>query len=137
VASNATSSTPCCLQKSANAAMPSALLANERPGPADSTKASREVELTSTPQMTRVTVTCLVRAIDGLATVRSCVTYRRRSQTLDFGFSPEGSRGAAAASEAPQPRASHSDILTCFCRLYLDTRDLSSCEVFAQQHTKP
>src|ERR1700722_4220838 len=41
-------------------------------------------------------------------------------------LSTGGITGAAAASEAPQPRAPHSDIFTCFCRLYLDTRDLSS-----------
>src|SRR3954468_20639403 len=58
--------------------MPSMVLGNCCHAPLRPTRASRVCEPTSTPQMTSVTVTCLVDATGNRATVRSCVTPRRR-----------------------------------------------------------
>jgi hypothetical protein len=52
----ATSLTRCNRQKSASAAMPSALLANEEQAPSRPMRAAREREETSTPQIMPVTV---------------------------------------------------------------------------------
>src|SRR4051794_37474082 len=58
--------------------MPSMVLGNCCQAPLRPTRASRVCEPTSTPQMTSVTVTCLVDATGNRATVRSCVTPRPR-----------------------------------------------------------
>src|SRR5277367_5788644 len=60
----ATSSTWWAWQKAASAAMPSELLGNEVRAPWRPMRASREDEAISTPQMMRVTVTCLVCATE-------------------------------------------------------------------------
>src|SRR5438445_1796114 len=102
VASMATSSTPCCWQKAANSAQPSGLLGKERVGPWGPIPASREKEETSTPQIILATVTCLVRAMESLATVRSCVTAAAVPK-LPRGCLPEGVRAPSAARGVRDP----------------------------------
>jgi hypothetical protein len=55
--------------------MPAGLLGNEAKAPSGPMRASNDTEEISTPQMVRVTVTCLVCAIGSHATVRSYVTW--------------------------------------------------------------
>src|SRR3954470_6442657 len=86
VASITTSSTPWLRQKAASASMPSMVLGNCCQAPLRPTRASRVWEPTSTPQMTSVTVTCLVDATGNRATVRSCVTPRRLVPRLPCGY---------------------------------------------------
>src|SRR3954449_8131285 len=66
--------------------MPSMVLGNCCQAPLRPTRASRVCEPTSTPQMTSVTVTCLVDATGNRATVRSCVTPRRLVPRLPCGY---------------------------------------------------
>jgi hypothetical protein len=72
-----------------------------------------------------VTVTCLVRAIDGLATVRSCVTAAVAPKLVDGCSTREitGCHRCVRDSRTSNPLQRH---LTTTCRLYLDTRDPSS-----------
>src|SRR3954470_10460582 len=86
VASITTSSTPWLRQKAASASMPSMVLGNCCQAPLRPTRASRVSEPASTPQMTSVTVTCLVDATGNRATVRSCVTPRRLVPRLPCGY---------------------------------------------------
>ena len=112
LASIATSSTLCCRQNAASSAMPSAVLRKERAGPEGPTKASREVEETSTPQIVLVTVTCLVRAMESLATVRSCVTAAAvpKSSTTVAHRRDHGRRPPREGFDLG--RTPHSDIVT-------------------------
>src|ERR1039457_4512317 len=106
----ATSSTGCSWQKAPSAAMPSGLLANEPVAPCWPTRASRDLEAISTPQMILVTVTCLVCAIESLATVRSCVTWAA-VPGLRIGRSDQRAYGSRPHAGEPMPRFPHYDIL--------------------------
>src|ERR1035437_775859 len=92
----ATSSTWWVWQKAARAAMPSAVLGNVPVAPSRPMRASREAEEISTPQMMRVTVTCLVCAIGSHATVRSCVTRAAVPGLSVGGKTPQDEREPSA-----------------------------------------
>src|SRR6185437_15374604 len=74
VASMATRATPFSRQNVASASIPGVSLVKRRTSAPGRRTTSRLPEDTSTPQMSLVTVTCLVRASVAPATVRSCVT---------------------------------------------------------------
>src|SRR6266849_28243 len=94
----ATSSTRWAWQKLARATMPSAVLGKEPVAPSRPMRASSEAEEISTPQIMRVTVTCLVGAIGSHATVRSCVTRAAVPVLSDGDKTPQDER------EPPAPR---------------------------------
>ena len=67
--------------------------------------ASRLVEATSTPQMIRVTVTCLVHATGNRATVRLSVTRRRAVPGLTHGYGlRRGGRRSPRSTASITPR---------------------------------
>src|SRR6185312_12019537 len=72
--SMATRATPFSRQNVASASIPGGSLVKRRTSAPGRRTTSRLPEDTSTPQMSLVTVTCLVRASVAPATVRSCVT---------------------------------------------------------------
>src|SRR6185437_14015900 len=74
VASMATRATPFSRQNVASASIPGVSLVKRRTSAPGRRTTSRLPEDTSTPQMSLVTVTCLVRASVAPATVRSCET---------------------------------------------------------------
>src|ERR1700689_965193 len=118
----ATSSTWWVWQKAARAAMPSLLLAKEPDAPSRPMRASREADEISTPQIMRVTVTCLVCAMGSHATVRSCVTWAAVPGLSDGEKSPQDEREPSARGGTGQPVPPLRQFRLSHCRLFRDTR---------------
>ena len=76
--------------------MPSAVLGNEPKAPSRPMRTSSEEEEISTPQIIRVTVTCLVCAMGSHATVRSCVTWAAIPVLSDGDKTPQDGRESSA-----------------------------------------
>src|SRR5450755_205343 len=92
----ATKSTPCPVQKAASAAMPSTLLAKLALIPSRPMRACKDWDETSTPQITRVTVTFLVSAIE-----KSCDC----SVVRDLGSGPGAERRSLRPQDEREPPA--------------------------------
>src|SRR5271155_811598 len=92
----ATSSTSWAWQKAASAAMPAGVLGKDAEAPLRPMRAARDTDAISTPQITWVTVTFLVSAIESLATVRSCVTGAAVPGLSDGELSPQDEREPSA-----------------------------------------
>src|SRR5271163_3034158 len=92
----ATSSTSWAWQKAASAAMPAGVLGKDAEAPLRPMRAARDTDAISTPQITWVTVTFLVSAIESLATVRSCVTGAAVPGLSDGELPPQDEREPSA-----------------------------------------
>src|SRR5438445_7672840 len=117
----ATSSTTWAWQKLARATMPSAVLGKEPVAPSRPMRAASEAEEISTPQIMRVTVTCLVSAMGSHATVRSCVT-RAAVPVLSDGDKHHRMNGSRPPAGDRVYSVPHCDSFLHHCRLFRDTR---------------
>src|SRR5207253_6438691 len=117
----ATSSTTWAWQKLARATMPSAVLGKEPVAPSRPMRAASEAEEISTPQIMRVTVTCLVSAMGSHATVRSCVT-RAAVPGLSDGDKHHRMNGSRPPAGDRIYSVPHCDSFLHHCRLFRDTR---------------
>src|SRR6266478_7090153 len=122
----ATSSTTWAWQKLARATMPSAVLGKEPVAPSRPMRAASEAEEISTPQIMRVTVTCLVDAMGSHATVRSCVT-RAAVPVLSDGDKYHRMNGSRPPAGDRVYSVPHCDSFLHHCRLFRDTRMTRFC----------
>src|SRR5271156_626671 len=116
----ATSSTSWAWHKAASAAMPAGVLGKDAEAPLRPMRAARDTDAISTPQITWVTVTFLVSAIESLATVRSCVTGAAVPGLSDGEPSPQDEREPSARggtdASVPPPATASSICCRCFQR---------------------
>ena len=109
---------------------------NDAAAPSRPMRACREsVEATSTPQMIRVTVTCLVCSIEDHATVRSYVTWAAVPGLSD-GRDDRRMNGSRPPAGEPIPRFPHCNSLYLnSCRSFRDTRMTSVNATWKNLHT--
>src|SRR5208283_1994942 len=117
----ATSSTWWAWQKAASEAIPSAVLENWANAPSKPMRASNDCDEISIPQMVRVTVTCLVCAIESHATVRSYVTWAA-VPVLRIGRSDQRTYGSRPPAGELMPQLPHCNSLSETAATFTDTR---------------